>query len=147
MSLEQTLIDEIVTDLNNNAGLPAHQTAKYRRPRFIMPDDCPLLVVWLIAKQPSPITTERFDAAISIGASWHEEVVEELETLVQDDAKALALIDARAAIEDRARALSVTGLTGSWEIYPGASEYMPPENEEAMTEGFAVEIIARVTEG
>jgi hypothetical protein len=145
-SVAKRLVDEIAADLATNAGLPAHTVAKYRRPRAILPDDCPLLCVWLEAKTPTPRTTKWFDSAMTIGVSWHEESVAEVETLVLDEDVALALMSSLEKIEARVRVLAAQGLTDAWEVLPGESRYLGPEMQQSATEGFALAIEARLTE-
>lgn len=146
-TLEQSIIDALVTDLNSSASLPAHSTVKYRRPRAIMPEDCPLMVVWLLGKAPTPKTTEWFDSQISIGVSWHEETVADAETLMTNEEVAVTLMNARSKIEARVRALAKVGLSDAWEVVPGISQFLPPEMQQGLTEGYALEVITRVTEG
>lgn len=144
----KAIVDAITTDLNANAGLPTHDTVKYRRPRAIMPDDCPLLIVWLQQKIPTPVETENFDGTISVGVSWHVEAVDEALTLQNDDATATALIDALERIEGRIRYLAKNGLgvEAAWNVAPGESLYLPPEMAQGMTEGYATETLVTVTE-
>lgn len=148
MSLAKDVVDAITTDLNASAGLPSHSTIKYRRPRAILPDDCPLLIVWLQTKQPTPVETQNFDGEMSIGISWHVESVEEATTLVNDEATATALIDALERIEGRIRHLAKNGLGvgAAWQVIPGESLYLPPELAQGLNEGYATEALVTVTE-
>lgn len=148
MSTAKSIVDALATDLNNNANLGTHSTVKYRRPRAILPADCPLLVVWLQSKSPTPVTTEFFDGEISIGISWHVESVQEALTLQNDEATATALIDALEKVEGRIRYLAKNGLGvgAAWDVRPGESLYLPPEMAQGLTEGYAQEAIVTVTE-
>lgn len=148
MSLAKDIIDAIATDLNANADLPSHGTVKYRRPRAILPEDCPLLIVWLQTKNPTPVTTEYFDGEIGVGISWHIESVQEAVTLQNDEATATTLIDALEGIEGRIRHLARNGLGvgAAWDVRPGESLYLPPEMAQGLTEGYAHEATVTVQE-
>lgn len=150
MSIAKDLVDAIATDLDTNGSLGAHTTVKYRRPRAIVPDDCPLLVVWFMSKEPNleTGTTDRFDKTIGIGVSWHEETVAEAQTLVNDEAKSTALIDALEKIEARSHELSRlgAGVAEVYEILPGASAYVPPEMQDGLVEAVVHELVCRTSE-
>lgn len=146
-SLAQDLIDELVVDLDTNGNLPSHKTVPYRRPRVIMPEDCPLMVVWLVTKDPTGVTNAEFHGNITLGISWHEETVEEAETLINDPATAIALMDAQSKIEARLRALAVAGLAATWELTPGPSTYLSADMSDGLVEGYLLTATARVTEG
>lgn len=144
----QQIIDGIALDLDTYAGLPDHSTIKYRRPRAILPADCPMLVCWLLGKSPRPLTTERFDSEISIGVSWHLETIVEAQTLERDTDKSIELIDALERIEDRVRLLAANGVDvdAAYQVLPGEVAYLPPEMQQGLTEGYALEVNVRVTE-
>lgn len=127
---------------------PPHGTIKGRRPLAIQPDDCPLLIVWTDSKRATPVTTERFDAEYTIGISWHEATVEEVETLIRDEDISWSLSEARDKIEDRLRTLATTGIGvgAAWQVLPGESTYVGPLPQQGMIHGYAVECIVRVTE-
>jgi len=151
MTVTRELIDAIAADLDAESGLPRHQTIRYRRPIAILPEDCPLLVVWLMEKDSAPQTTVRFDSVLRLGVSWHEETVEQAKTLVVDEEAASSLMDAIEAIEARARSWATSGLTngpdGAWELLPRRVEYIPPgEGSTGLTEGYGLMVEARITE-
>lgn len=145
---EQLVIDAVATDLEEDGELVAHTLVKYRRPRAITPDMCPLMVVWLIYKSQRPQTTTRFDSTLTVGVSWHEESVDEAYTLINDQATALALLEARGKIEARLRLLATTGLGvgNAWELTPGDSAFIPPEMAQGLTEGYVIQANVRLSE-
>lgn len=147
MSVVKDLIDALAEDLDNS-DLPDHGTVRYRRPRVINGKDCSLLVIWLQTKQPRPETTELFDSLVTIGVSWHEKTVKEVETLKNNDDISAALIDALETIEARIRIASRDGLgvDNVYEILPGDSLYLPSGMQQGISEGYAIEVLARVTE-
>lgn len=138
----------MATDLDANAGLPSHLLVKYRRPRAVRPEDCPLLCVWLQDKTTNPQTTERFDSVLVVGISWQVEAVQEAVTLVEDDAVAEALIDALERIEERIRVWSRegVGVLEAWQITPSGAEYLPANLQQGLVEGYAVGVRVEVTE-
>jgi hypothetical protein len=148
VSLIKDVIDAVTLDLDTHAGLPKHATVRYRRPRAIMPDDCPLLVVWPITKSPTPQTTEVFDSVIQVAASWHVETVEEAQTLIDDEALSLELINAIEMIEARIRHMSINGIDveQAWEVLPSDVLYLPPEMQAGLVEGYHASIVVRATE-
>jgi hypothetical protein len=150
MSLSRDIVLALAADLDANASLDPHSTVKGRRPRAILPEDCPLLVIWLDNKRPSPATTERFDGIITIGISWHEEAVEEAETLIDDEDLSWRLAENIERIEGRIRYLSRAGLgslLNPWQLLPGAMDLVGPlPQKEGLVEGYALEVTAEVTE-
>lgn len=145
MTLGKDLVKVLADDITANVSLAPHTVVKGRRPRKILPEDCPLLVLWLDNKRPRPVTTERFDGIITIGVSWHEAAVEEAETLVDDEELSWRLTDSIEAIEARVRVLSRLGLPpllGPWQLLPG--ETTPIQG--GLVEGYALEVTAEVTE-
>jgi hypothetical protein len=146
-NLDRDIIEGIADDLDANAGLPPHVTIRGRRPLAIQPDDCPVLVVWLDSKVAVPRTTVRFDADYTIGISWHEATVDEVESLVRDEDIGWTLSENREKIEDRLRYLATNSpVASAWEMKPGESTYIGPLPNQGMVHGFAVEAIVSVTE-
>ena len=147
MSLAQDIIDRI-TDAVEAIDLPEHTTIKYRRPKSILPEECPMLVVWLRAKTPTPVTTQWFDGTYTIGISWHQDSVDESETQEMDDDLSLDLMDRIGEIEAAIRGLSVTGwdLEDAWELLPGETVYGEPFRDSGVTEGYSLDVLVRVTE-
>lgn len=149
MNLARTAVEKIAERVEA-VGLPEHQHVLYRRPRTIQPGDCPLLVVWFIAKEPNLTggTTDRFDNVMRIGVSWHEETVDEAQTLIDNPEISVALMDALERIETASRKMSKDGLGDDriYEVLPGASAYVPPEMEEGLVEGVVHEVLCRVSE-
>jgi hypothetical protein len=138
-----------VVNALNALDLPEHRTVKYRRPRDIQPADCPMLVVWVEAKVPTPVTTATFDGVVSLGVSWHLAAVKEAQTLVEDEALSVALLDAIELIENEIRRLADVGVPaapGAWQILPGETLYLPPEMAQGLTEGYVTEAVCRIAE-
>jgi hypothetical protein len=148
-SVARRLAEGLAADFDASADLPAHMTLAGRRPRAILPEDCPVLVVWLDRKATSPESTERFDGQLVLGASWHEQAVEEAKTLVDNPGLSWSLLGAIERIEGRVRALARTGLATvpeAWQIIPGDTQYVGPLPQQGLVEGYALEIVAAVTE-
>lgn len=146
-SLEQRIIDALVDDIEASAGLPIHTVVRYRRPRAVLPEELPMLVVWLASKETTPITTIRFSSTIQVGVSWHEQSVEEAETLVQDTSIGLALMTNIALIEDRVRAIETAGglpVPEAQEMLPSGTVY--ETLQDGLVEGYALSVLVRVTE-
>jgi hypothetical protein len=149
--VEQRIVSALANDLEDNAGLPSHLLVKYRRPRAILPADCPMLVVWLLFDRPAPLETETFQTVATIGISWHEETVEEAAKLSNDSEVSLALISALSKIKARLRALASAGLTDpavgeAWQVLPGETAYLSPDMAQGLVEGYALEAIVDLTE-
>ena len=148
-ALEIRLIDVITAHCESDASLPAHQTVKYTRPVVVLPDDCPLLCVWLVAKESAPYTTDNDDSKISIGVSWQVEAVDRAETLMEDPKRSKETISAvfrlQAALRDIFQRgwLAATG-TDIPEAYDGALvnvDYTPPTSlETGLVEGYALTV-------
>jgi hypothetical protein len=150
MGVVKALIEALADDLDNEAGLPEHQTIRKRRPRAIVPEDCPLLVVWLERTTRRGWTNMKQESNVSIGVSWHEESVDEAASLVDDETLSDKLIDAIELIEARVREIAreeITLAEGAWEITPGEGRYLPSDMQQGLTEGHAIVVEARVTEG
>jgi hypothetical protein len=146
-NLDKDIILGIADDLDANADLPPHVTIRGRRPLAIQPTDCPVLVVWLDHKVAVPRTSIRYDADYTIGVSWHEATVEEVESLVRDEDIGWSLAENRGKIEARLRALSRSSpVASAWEMKPGESTYIGPLPQQGMVHGFTVEAIVSVTE-
>lgn len=149
--MEQRVVKAIAADLEANAGLPPHLLVRYRRPRAILPADCPALVVWLVLMEQVARTTEWFDGTITVGISWHEEAVVEAQTLAENEGLSLRLIEALSLIRARLRVLSRTGLVDpataeAWQVLPGAVQYLAPEAAQGLTEGYVLEATVDVVE-
>ena len=145
---EELVIDAIAADLEDNGDLVAHNLVKYRRPRAITPAVCPLMVVWLISKVSHPESNVRFGSDLTVGVSWHEETVAEAQTLINNEATARALLDARGKIEARFRELARIGLgtENAWELLPGGSAFLAPEMAQGLTEGYVLQANVRLSE-
>lgn len=148
MTVEIDVIDALVADIEANADLPEHNTVKYRRPLAIVPEDCPLLVVWLVIGRPTRSTNVTFDSVLTVGVSWHVETVEQAQTLIEDPAKSAELLVALGKIRARVRELSRTtlGVEHAWEVLPSDTTYLPPEMQQGFTEGYGHEVLVQVTE-
>lgn len=152
---EVLAIDAMVADLEANAGLPDHLVVKYRRPRVILPEDCPLLFVGLdeSGSIESPSGTVRFRSQVPIALEWHEAAVEEIQTLVDDEGLSLRLIDSAKRIQARVRkwAIETTSLGGvslavAHVEEVGAAAVIPFVLEDGYVEGIRILVPVYVTE-
>ena len=106
MTLAKDIIDGIA-DVLEALDLPEHNLHLYRRPKSLLPEDTPALVVWLRTKTPSPQTTVWFDGIYTIGVSWHEESVDEVLTQEASEHLSLSLMENMGKIEQAIRALDL----------------------------------------
>jgi len=147
MSLDTELID-LIADALETADLPDHTLVKYRRPKAILPEMCPMLVVWVRYKEPRPGTTQWYDAVVTVGVSWHEEAIEEAETLTPDEILSTSLLDNLDIIQTAIRDLCNIGnsITEAWQMLPSTVTYMEPRRETGLTEGYTCDVVINVTE-
>lgn len=148
MTLAKDIIDRLLTEIEAIETLPDHNTYLYRRPKSLLPEDTPALVIWLRAKTPNPVTTHWFDGIYTIGISWHEESVEETETQEMDPDLSENLMERIELIEQAIRTLSITGwdLGNAWQLVPGDTTYVEPLRESGLTEGYTLDVLVNVTE-
>ena len=153
VGLAKSIIDKIAEDLETNGGLAEHFTVKYRRPRAILPMQCPLLVVWLVRKQPTPLTTEMFDGNVIVGCSWHQATIDEAQQTptgiaARNTETGEEMMAAIGKIEERMRYLAKNGigLQECWEVLPGEVSYVSPEMSQGLTDGYEMAVICKVTE-
>lgn len=148
MSLAKDIIDRFDSLIEAIEELPAHNTYLYRRPKSLLPEDTPALVIWLRTKVPNPRTTHWFDGIYTIGISWHEESVEEAETQEMDTDLSENLMERIELIEQVIRDLSIDGwdLEAAWQVVPGATTYVEPLRESGLTEGYTLDVLVSVTE-
>lgn len=147
MSVDIDLID-VIADALEASALPEHGLVKYRRPKAILPEMCPLLVVWVRYKEPARGTTTWYDSTITVGVSWHEESVEEAETLTPDEILSTSLLDNLDIIQTAIRDLcnSGSGVDEAWQMLPGFVSYMEPRRETGLSEGYTCDVVINVTE-
>ena len=146
--LEIRIIDALTESLEHYADLPRHKTVRYRRPYAVLPEDCPLLCVWLMEKTFTPITTNTFDSAINIGISWQEQAVIEAQTLADNPRKAKELLEIMGRIQQHVRDLSVGDWSRSggsvdeaYQLYPVRTDYFPPMSiETGLVEGYLMTV-------
>jgi hypothetical protein len=145
-TVEERVVEAIGLDLDLNAGLDAHDTLLYRRPRAVMPEDCPLLCVWWDSKDIDFLTTQKFHYSLAIGVSWQEETVEEAQTLMRDDVIARSLIRNIHKCEKRIEHIAINGwdIAPAWELLPQGTEYT--RMEEGLVEGYAFVVQVAVSE-
>ncbi len=153
IELERQLCDELALRLEPVMpwGDTVPRTIKYRRPRAILPENCPLLCVWVMRERIEPQTNTRYETTVWLGASWHEASVDSAETLQMNPERALSLMQAVSAIKGVTMRLGVSG----WDV-PGASEVWPTSVswqgsmgnilDTGLVEGYAVEIQVRAKE-
>jgi hypothetical protein len=157
-SPESTLCHAIAEDLET-IGLPTHQLFVVRRPRYLGPDLCPALVIWLDDDEPlrgegSGQTTMRFPSRLSIGIAWHEESVNEAVTLQTDDDLSDSMLNARRMIKDRVLIWARDGIAGMVVGKPydqclidvGRAGFFQTPEEEGLTEGYAVQVLVTQVE-
>ena len=153
IELENQLCDELA--LRIEPMMPwmdaVPRTIKYRRPRAILPENCPLLCVWVMRERIEPQTNTRYETIVWLGVSWHEAAVDSAETLEMNEDRALSLMRAVNAIKGVTMRLGVSG----WDV-PGASEVWPTSVswqgsmgnilDTGLVEGYAVEVQVRAKE-
>jgi hypothetical protein len=135
-----------IADICNDAELPPHNTVRHRRPVIVLPQDCPLLVVWFQASQYAPRTTERYDRTVTVGVSWQQSAIEQVRTLQFDENLAKGLADNIGMIEQRLIAYAVRSdplpdVPQVYEMFPAGTTYSPgPELETGLVEGYIVTV-------
>lgn len=147
--LEIRIIDAITADLNNNAGLPKHQTVRYTRPVVVVPEDCPLLCVWLVGKRMTPRTTEDVDSIITIGVSWQVWVEETIATLQENPERSKDMLKVLASLQQRIRTIWREGwdIPEAYEIWPDSVDYVPSSSlETGLVQGYAMTVRVGVQE-
>jgi hypothetical protein len=111
--------------------------------------------VWVVGKDPAPTVTlggaydtGSFFSDMTIGASWHEESVEQVKSLIEDEELSISLLMNQERIERRVRQLAKEGWTipEAWEVSPAGSVYLPRDYQEGLTEGYATAITVRTRE-
>jgi hypothetical protein len=168
--VEVRVIDMLIADLNAHADLPAHNTVYYRRPAAVLPEDCPLLCVYLMTKgYQGPVNLGTYDP-MAIGITWQEEGIERAETMFGPgegdfEGAERRLYDARdllrnmKRIEERIRRLAGFGgfepedvpqhpeIPELDSILPQAMNYMPAQSiETGLVEGYAMTVEVTVHE-
>lgn len=115
-----TVLSTLLTDLRNNAGLPALTTAIYgREPREVLPEETPALAVIWAGDQAGFLTTDQISEEVAIEIRYYEEAVVEAQTLIVDQTKAVSLIDAADKIFHRLITLwKAGGFAGAWQLRP-----------------------------
>lgn len=153
--LEIRLIDTITQYLNNSGDLPQHSTVIYTRPVVVLPEDCPLMCVWLLAKEAAPRTTDEDDALISIGISWQIEAVARAETLRESPERSREALGATLTIQRLMRALFQHGwaqvasqdIPEAYDGWVANADYTPPTSlETGLVEGYALTVRVMVLE-
>lgn len=149
--LEVRLVDTIASEINGNVDLPDHSTVRYGRPLVVLPDDCPLLCVWLLQKAMVPRTTNYFDSTIAIGVSWQVWTEREIESLQEDEERRKRTLKEMLRIQARIRYMGVHGLSEeigeAYEFLPVGVDYTPPSSlETGLVEGYAMTVHVNVQE-
>jgi hypothetical protein len=161
-SLEIRIIDALERQINASPHLAPHQTVLYKRPRAVLPGDCPLLAIFLIQKAFTAETVTYYDTALAVGVTWQEEGNEEVTTLVDEPDMAKSQLRAISAIEEVILRLSIEGLevervevddgTGreadaAYAVYPvGVDLSDPIQVEEGLVEGYAMTVEVDATQ-
>lgn len=147
--LEVRIIDQLTKVVERAPSMPRHKTVKYRRPVVVLPTDCPLLCVWLLAKEAAPRTTDNDDSLISIGVSWQVEAVERAEKLVDDPKKSVELLKTVLEIQGQVRHLFQSGwaevaeqdIPEAYDGWLAGVDYTPPTSlETGLVEGYAATV-------
>lgn len=149
--LEVRIIDQIAADIDSNAGLPKHETVRYARPLVVLPDDCPILCVWLLQKAMAPRTTNYYDSVIAVGVSWQVWTERESQTLQEDEPRRKKMLKDMLAIQARVRYLGIHGLSENideaYEFLPVGVDYTPPSSlDTGLVEGYAMTVHVNVQE-
>lgn len=149
--LEVRIIDAVAADINTNAGLPQHTTVRYARPIIVVPNDCPILCVWLLQKAMSARTTNYFDSTVAVGVSWQVWTEGEILTLREDEGRRKRTLKEMLAIQARIRYLGVHGLSEeigeAYEFLPVGVDYTPPSSlDTGLVEGYAMTVHVNVQE-
>jgi len=160
--LEVRIVEALAQAVEASPELPPHQTVLFKRPRAVLPDNCPLLCLFLVQKVYTAETVVYYDDAIAIGITWQEESVTAAETLIDDPESAKSQLRAMSAIEEVIMGLSIDGLAvtqgemedGSgresdavYAVYPvGIDLSEAPQTEEGLVEGYAMTVEVDATQ-
>jgi len=147
--LEIRVVDALADYLENDAELPRHDVVKYRRPLAVLPDDCPLLCIWLIDKAFRPLTTNFFNGSMNLGISWQQASVMEAQTLRDNPKLAKELLEAIGRIQQSVRNVAVKGwdVLEAYQVYPMRVDYfqsMPVDT--GLVEGYLMTVRVDVQE-
>lgn len=138
--LTQDIIDTLVSQLET-ADLPRHLTAKYRRPYLVLPEDCPLLCVYVMNKALTNVPNRAFQSVLTLGVSWQEAAVDRVKTLRANPNRYVSLLTNVAKLEAAIRqiALDDWGVFGAYQVLPTAVVYQPgSDTETGAVEGYTV---------
>lgn len=157
--LHVRIIDALADDMEAAADLPDHQTVRYERPYIVLPEDCPLLCVWLEMKRLTPRGTNRWESAVGIGISWQWAAAEEIETLVNNPERTKENLMVLGRMERRIRVLaSMQGDPGvpmpikwdvpeAFQVMPESLDFVPPSSiETGAVKGYAMGVRVSVEE-
>lgn len=147
-STEEALCDLVGDLLDDSAGLPDHSTILYDRPRFVFPDDCPLLVVWIENELQAGVETERVNYDGVLGISWHQEAVTSVTDLLDDPVRAKSLLRNMRKIKDRLHWLAYHGDFPEPvnDLYPQAIEFFTSPYDDGETNGYAMTLIFKMND-
>ena len=152
-AIEIRVCDAIASWINDQADLPTHTTLKYERPPAVLPEMCPLLVVWYLRKQYAPVTTSKFDNALFIGVTWQVSGVIRATTLLADEETAKKNLQHMSNIEKSLRELSVHGwidgylVEEAYDLIPTRMDPEPPMRlETGLIRGYSIAVTVSVTE-
>jgi hypothetical protein len=115
----------------------------------VLPEDCPILCVWLMGKSSAPRTTDNDDSIMSIGVSWQVEAVGRAETLMEDQERSRATLGAILAIQRRIRLLFQKGwaevapenIDEAYDGFLAEVDYTPPSAlDTGLVEGYALTV-------
>lgn len=143
------VLETLAEDILANADISPRSTVVGRRPLLVLPEDCPVLWVGMVQKVLTPRTTNDFDSAIAVQIVWWEEAVEQLKTLVEDQALARDMLRTVGRIERRLRVLANQGwdVPEAYDLFPTSLDYQPPpEIASGAVEGYSLTVQVNVTQ-
>lgn len=151
--VEVRVCDEIAAWLESTAGLPTHSVLKYERPPAVLPDDCPLLIVWYQNKLYQPVTTHKFDNRALFGVSWQVSGVRRATSLRAAEEEGRENLNNVTKIEVAMRTLSVGGwpdggvVPEAYDLIPASVDAEPPMSmETGLVRGYSMAVTVHITE-
>lgn len=135
------IVDALTDAIEENAAIPEHNVQKYERPAAVLPEDCPILVVWYLGKTFAPHTTNYFDERIAFGVSWQVSDVERAVTMQDQRERAMADLENIEQIEQALRDLSIQGwdIAPAYDMFPVSTDPEPPQTlETGLVRGYSI---------
>lgn len=153
-NLYRDIIDALV-DVYEGLPLAAHNVVKYRRPVVTMPEDCPLLTVFVLSEDIQPRTTVGMDTMIAVGVTWQEAAVDSAQTLKENPERSVSLLNAmqqlKRATWDLNKQVEEWVIPGAYEVQPMSVAYSEPRTYQSLdtglVEGYSLTVRVTVEEG